>query len=114
MTRVIDGLEIDLDAVKRNLQVSNEAILSEYILTQLTKAGMERPKAHNILRDLSAKAREQKTTLLDLAKTDTKTRETLEGAEISVETYFDSIRETSKIIVERTIRKYNDSLSATE
>ena len=114
MSRVIKGLEIDFTAVQRNLQVSNESILSEYILTQLTKAGLKSPTAHNILRDLSAKAVEQKTTLLDLVKTDEKTRETLHGAEIDIESYFDSIRESSKIIVEAALKRYEDSPYATE
>ncbi|MDF1537505.1 MAG: adenylosuccinate lyase, partial [Candidatus Thorarchaeota archaeon] len=114
MTRVIHGLEIDTTAVELNLTISNEAILSEYILTQLTKSGLERPKAHNILRNLSVKAREQDTTLLKLVKTDVKTKEVLKGTEIDIDKYFDSIRKTSKHIVEISVKKFRETVNTTE
>ena len=109
MTRVVNGLEIDTTAIERNLVISNEAILSEYILTQLTKSGLERPKAHNILRDLSVKAKEQETTLLNLVKTDENTKESLKGTEIDIDSYLDSIRETSKYIVENAVKRYKEA-----
>ncbi len=114
MTRVIQGLEIDTTAVELNITISNEAILSEYILTQLTKSGLQRPKAHNILRDLSVKAREQDTTLLELVKTDKNTKEALEGTEIDIDKYLYSIRETSNHIVETSVKKFKDIANTTE
>ena len=114
MTRVIGGLEIDLDAVKRNLQSSTESTLSEYILTQLTKAGMERPKAHEILRKLSIKAQEQNTTLSEIVRADMETTDVFAKADVNVSEYYDSIKETSRRIVNAAIRKYKETIDMTK
>ncbi|MFW9919944.1 MAG: adenylosuccinate lyase [Candidatus Thorarchaeota archaeon] len=114
MTRVIEGLEIDREAVNRNLEGSNESTLSEYILTQLTKAGMERPKAHEILRNLNIRARDQNVTLFSIIQTDEETAKVFAKAEVDVEKYYESIRETSRSIVEAAVRKYNEAVDTTE
>jgi len=114
MTRVIEGLEIDSEAVERNLVGSNESTLSEYILTQLTKAGMERPKAHEILRKLNIQARDQNTSLSEIVRADEKTAAIFANANVDVMGYFESIKETSRKIVSAVIRKYKETIGTSK
>lgn len=113
MTRVIEGLEIDREAVERNLRGSNESTMSEYILTQLIRTGMERPRAHELLRNLNIRARDQNTTLSEVISRD-ENSDLFERADVDVDKYYESIKETSRRIVAAAIRKYKEILDTTE
>ena len=106
MTRVIDGLTIDEKAVARNLELSNESILSEYIITLLTKAGLERPKAHEKLRALSHKARETGRSLLEIVGEDAELSTKLESNRVNLDEYYYTIRETSGHIIREAEEAY--------
>jgi adenylosuccinate lyase len=98
-SRVIEGLEIDTKAVDRNLNLSNDSILSEYVVTLLTKAGLERPKAHEKLRALSNSAKAADASLLDVVRKDIDLSSILDMEQLQLEEYYNSIREVSRRIV---------------
>ena len=104
LSRVIEGLTIDTDAVDRNLNLSNDSILSEYVVTLLTKAGLERPKAHEKLRTLSDSARVAGTSLLDEVRNDTELSDIIDVEQLKLEEYYDNIREVSRRIVRESQR----------
>jgi adenylosuccinate lyase len=114
MTAIISGIQLHTEAIERNLKGSNESTLSEYILTQLTRAGLERPKAHEILRGLTTKALRENISLIDAVSADEQTSEVFAHAEIDVEKYLQSIRHTSALIVDDTVRKLDKQLDTTE
>jgi len=99
MNRVIEGLEIDERAVIRNLNLSNDSILSEYVVTLLTKAGLERPKAHEKLRALSSSAKAADASLLDAVRKDADLSNILDMKQLQLEEYYNNIREVSRRIV---------------
>ncbi len=105
MTEVVDGLVIDREAVVRNLSLSKDFILSEYVLTLLTQAGMERPKMHETLRVLSNKARKSCKGLLEQLKEDPVSKHLAKGVRLDIEGYYDSIREVSREIVQTVTKK---------
>ncbi|MHA1481597.1 MAG: lyase family protein, partial [Candidatus Thorarchaeota archaeon] len=109
LTRVIEGLELDENAIIRNLEFSKDAILSEYITTVLTRTGLERPKAHSTLREISVKAREQNKGLVELVNADADLKKLLGSESLDVEKYFDSIREVSRTIVNLSIKKSEET-----
>ncbi|MFW9835671.1 MAG: adenylosuccinate lyase [Candidatus Thorarchaeota archaeon] len=102
-TRVLDGLTIDKKAVEYNLNLSNESIMSELIVTVLTKMGFERPKAHEKLRAHSQVASQSGRGLFDVVKTDPDFSEILDEGDLEVESYFESIREVSRKVVAEAI-----------
>lgn len=110
LTRVITGLEIHLDAVEKNLSLSNESILSEYIVTLLTTGGLERPKAHEKLRTLSALAYENKRGLLETVRTDPELSEVLDIDKVNLEAYYNNIREVSRQIVHNAEKAYHEMM----
>ena len=106
MTRVLDGLTINEHAVKRNLSMSNESILSELIVTALIKAGFERPKAHEKIRVHSQVAQQGGKGLLEVARSDPDLTVIMKAGNFDVESYYDSIREVSRRIVDEAISEY--------
>jgi adenylosuccinate lyase len=110
LARVIASLEIHSAAVENNLNLSNESILSEYILTLLTAAGLDRPKAHEKLRILSTQAREMNKGLLATVRADSELSGHLEVDGANLSEYYNNIREVSRRIVREAEEAYRNTL----
>ena len=106
ITRVLEGLTIDESAVEYNLKLSNESIMSEHIITVLTRLGLERPKAHEKVREHSQVARQSGVGLFEVVRSDPEISGLLEEGDLEVESYFESIREVSRMIVAEAISEY--------
>ena len=105
LNRVIEGLTIDAKAVAKNLNLSNDSILSEYVVTMLTKAGLERPVAHEKLRALSTSAQNAGTNLLDAVRRDSNLVSILDVEQLKLEEYYNNIREVSRHIVKEAAER---------
>ncbi len=110
LNRVLDGLTIDKKAVDRNLAMSNESILSELIVTALTKEGFERPKVHEKIRAHSLLAKQSGKGLLEVVKSDSDFVDILESGNLDVEKYYNDIREVSKRIVKDAVSEYRKTV----
>ena len=110
ITMVLDGLIIDENAVEYNLNLSNESILSEFFVTVLTRAGLERPKAHEKLRAHSQVARQSGVGLFEVVKSDPDFSDLLKEEDLEVESYFESIREVSRKVVAEAISKHKSGV----
>jgi adenylosuccinate lyase len=106
LARVLNGLTIDERAVRKNLDLSKESILSEIVVTYLTKAGFERPKAHEKLRAHSQVAQQSGKGLVEVVMNDPDLAEVLKEGNLDVESYYNSIREVSRRIVDEAISEY--------
>lgn len=111
MTGVLGGLTINEKAVARNLEQSSELVLSEYVVTLLTRAGMERPKAHEKLRRLSLVSRETGRGLLDLIKSDADLGAMIKPESLDINEYHDGIIQASKMTVHRALEAHKTSLA---
>jgi len=56
MTRIIKGLIVYPENMRRNLELTKGSIFAEAIITELAKKGMARQKAHEILRKSAMQA----------------------------------------------------------
>ncbi|MCS7119320.1 MAG: adenylosuccinate lyase [Archaeoglobaceae archaeon] len=65
MIRVVSGVAIDLENVKKNLEMQRGLNMSEAVMIALTKKGFDRQMAHEILREASMRAYVNSTSLLD-------------------------------------------------
>ena len=63
--KVVTGLTFYPDNIKRNLDVLRGVQMSEAVMIELAKRGFGRQKAHEIVRDASMKAFEEKKSLKD-------------------------------------------------
>ncbi|MEM2726927.1 MAG: adenylosuccinate lyase [Archaeoglobaceae archaeon] len=65
LTKIISSITIDLENVKRNLEAQKGLNLSEAVMIELTKRGVDRQEAHEILRKASLRAYTNKSSLLE-------------------------------------------------
>jgi len=66
MSKVIRGLVVFPENIKRNLELTKGAIMAEAIMTKLTQIGMPRQEAHEILRESSMEAFSENKYLKDV------------------------------------------------
>lgn len=67
---VISGWTIQTEQMKANLEMSKGLIMAEAVMTELAKNGMNRQKAHELLRKSSMKAIEKDVNLFEVLKDD--------------------------------------------
>ena len=66
MTGVLENLTINIDSVERNLRYLHGINLAESVMIELTKRGMKRQDAHEMIRDASMEALAAKMPLADI------------------------------------------------
>jgi adenylosuccinate lyase len=70
MAKVLSTLRLNYENIKRNLEAQKGLNLSETVMIALTKKGIPRQEAHEILRQASLRAYEKNTSLLEALKSD--------------------------------------------
>jgi Adenylosuccinate lyase (EC 4.3.2.2) len=65
MIKVVLGIAIDLENVRKNLEMQKGLNMSEAVMIALTKKGVDRQIAHEILRRASMRAYANKSSLLE-------------------------------------------------
>ena len=65
MIRVVERLRLNLDRIRENLERIKGLNLSEAVMLALTKRGMSRQDAHEIVREIAMRAYENDTSLLE-------------------------------------------------
>ena len=65
MIKVVLGIAIDLESVRKNLEMQKGLNMSEAVMIALTKKGVDRQIAHEILRRASMRAYANKSSLLE-------------------------------------------------
>ena len=83
MGKVLSSLRLNHESIRRNLKAQKGLNLSEAVMIELTKRGVPRQEAHEILRQASMRAYENDAPLLEVLKSDERilkylTREDLE------------------------------------
>lgn len=82
MTTVFRNLEVYPEKMKRNLEASKGLIMVESVMMALTKKGMGRQKAHELLRTCAMKAESEGLALKDVLVKNEEISKTLSEAEI--------------------------------
>ena len=103
MTAVISGLEIHEDAVKRNLDLLQGVNLAESVMLELTRRGMPRQAAHEIIRRASLQALDERRPLAEILSAVPAAAELLPAEEIAgfftAESYLGlSVEQTESLI----------------
>lgn len=103
MTAVIAGLEIHEDAVKRNLDLLQGVNLAESVMLELTRRGMPRQDAHEIIRRASLQALDERRPLAEILSAVPAVAELLPAEEIAgfftAESYLGlSVEQTESLI----------------
>jgi len=70
MEQVLSGLEVNEEAIRRNLYLTGGAILSERLVVELVKRGVGRQEAHELVRKAAMRAYASKRRFSDVVKED--------------------------------------------
>ncbi len=65
MIKIVESLSLDLENIRKNLEAQRGLNMSEAVMIALTKKGIERQKAHELLRKVSMRAYANKTSLFE-------------------------------------------------
>ena len=65
MIRILEGLEIDRERMRRNVSLTQGRVMSESIMMQLVKKGMGRQEAHELIRNISLKSESENQPFLE-------------------------------------------------
>ncbi|NAZ13079.1 MAG: adenylosuccinate lyase [Desulfurococcales archaeon] len=111
MIYLLDHLMINENAIRRNLEISRGAVMSENIMIRLVERGVPRHVAHKKLVELIREAEREGVDFKEILLRDDLVRKHLDSEEIDhllkPESYLGSYRE----LIDRTIRYAKDILS---
>jgi adenylosuccinate lyase len=71
---LVEGMEVDADRMRENLELTNGALFSQRILLALVEAGMSRDDAYRLVQELAQRAWEGETHLRKLLANDKRVR----------------------------------------
>jgi adenylosuccinate lyase len=83
MYRILKGLVINEERMRRNLDLSQGRLLSEAVMMQLVKNGMRRWDAYHLMRQLALKSEKEGKLLKNVLLEDAEIRRFLSEAELS-------------------------------
>ncbi|HEX75248.1 MAG TPA: adenylosuccinate lyase [Dehalococcoidia bacterium] len=81
-TSLMKGLQVYPENMRRNLELTQGLVFSQRVLIALIDKGLTRQKAYELVQRNSMKAWQQKTSFLDLLKTDPEVMARLSGSEL--------------------------------
>lgn len=113
LTKIVSNLAIDLENVRRNLEAQRGLNLSEAVMIELTKRGVDRQEAHEILRKASLRAYANKSSLLEELLKEENVLKYLKEEELTEllkpENYLGTALERIEIVVDWVRKTVNES-----
>jgi len=82
MTNILDGLWVNEERMRRNIDLTQGRAMSEAVMIALVKKGMNRQKAHELLRNLTIQSEAQKQLFKKILLKDNTVRAKLSEKEI--------------------------------
>ena len=105
ITDVLRNLEFDYENIERNLNLTKGLILAERIMIELTRKGMNRQDAHELMRKLSMKARKGGKSLKNILLKEKRITKYLSEEEIATlmdpHTYIGTAKEQVDLVLRK-------------
>ena len=109
ITDVLKGLEVDEQRMRRNMELTQGRVMSEAVMIALTRKGMDRQKAHELIRALAIKSRVENKAFKDVLLEDDAVCRLLDEKEIDEaldpENYLGTAKEQIESVIKRTMRE---------
>jgi len=108
-TYIIENIEVDEEKMLKNLEITQGRIMSEAVMMALTKKGMSRQEAHELLRRLAIKSKMEKRHFKEVLAENETVRKYLDENEIeealNPRNYLGTAVEQVKLAIEKTIKE---------
>jgi adenylosuccinate lyase len=105
MTNIVANLRVDEERMRRNMEITQGRTMSEAVMMALTKKGMSRQEAHELLRKLTIKSESEKRRFREVLLENAIVRKKLSEKEIDVSLRPSNYLGTAKEQVTRMIKK---------
>ena len=109
MNWILEGMEVDEERMLRNLDLTGGLIMSEAVMLALTRKGMNRQEAHELVRRLAIKSRGEKTPFREVLLRDEAVRRLLSEEEIdellNPKNYLGTTLEQIELAIKKTERE---------
>jgi adenylosuccinate lyase len=109
MIKVLSNLRVDSERMRQNLNVTKGRVMSEAVMTALVAKGMNRQKAHELLRNLTIKSELEKRRFEEVLNENAETRKFLTREDIKKALdpleYLGTAAEQTKAVIKSTKRE---------
>lgn len=110
MIKVVSSVSLNLENIRRNLEMQRGLNLSEAVMIEMTKRGVGRQEAHEILRQAAMRAYENNSSLLDELLKDERVMKYFREDELREILKPENYLGTAKERVERVVKWVNEVL----
>jgi adenylosuccinate lyase len=109
MTNIVANLRVDEERMLKNIELTQGRAMSEAVMIALTKKGMDRQEAHELLRKLTIKSEAEKRHFKDVLLEDKIVRSKLSEKEIAEalkpKNYLGTAKRQVDLMVKKTLRE---------
>jgi adenylosuccinate lyase len=106
MSSIVSSLRVDEERMLKNIELTQGRFMSEAVMIALTRKGMNRQAAHELLRELTIRSELEKRRFKEVLLTNSKVSDKLTGREISAalnpRNYLGTAIEQVDLMVEKT------------
>ena len=106
MIRVLKGLEVDEEKMRKNMEITQGRMMSEAVMLALTKKGLGRQKAHELTRELAIKSHAEQRAFKEVLMENEAVQELLNAKEIEEvldpRNYLGTAIEQIELVVKKT------------
>ena len=109
MTNIVANLRVDEERMLKNIEITQGRVMSEAVMIALTRKGVSRQKAHELLRKLTIKSEIEKRPFKETLLEDKVVRSKLSEKEIddalNIKNYLGTALKQVESMVERTLKE---------
>ena len=109
MTNIVANLRVDEERMLKNIEITQGRVMSEAVMIALTRKGVNRQKAHELLRKLTIKSEIEKRPFKETLLEDKVVRSKLSEKEIddalNIKNYLGTALKQVESMVERTLKE---------
>jgi len=106
MTKVLKGLEVDEEKMRKNMEITQGRMMSEAVMLALAKKGLGRQKAHELTRELAIKSHNEQRAFKNVLSENSTVKKVLSPKEIDEvmdpRNYLGTATKQIELVIEKT------------
>jgi len=112
MIRVLKGLQVDEERMRKNMEITQGRMMSEAVMLALAKKGLGRQKAHELTRELAIKSHNEQRAFKSVLSENSTVKELLRPEEIDEvmdpRNYLGTATKQVELVIEKTRQERRD------
>ena len=109
MIRVLKGLHVDEERMKKNMDITQGRMMSEAVMLALAKKGLGRQKAHELVREMAIKSHNEERPFKDVLAENSTVTKLLSQEEIenvmNPENYLGTAPKQVELVIQKTLKE---------